>query len=320
MYLFCLYNNTDTSMKQFVRKVFAGCLAFTSVIFLLSAECIYAKGGNAGENLSGAVYKNIAYNNISTVQNMDIHIPARYAATKNDNGNSSTPYPSVIAIGNMYNGQPHGVSSAMQALEYGYVVIVPKYRNGIKESVTDIVSVLKWIRENGKKYKLDRDRIVLWGTSYGGYIAAIAGCAGTYLQGFESEMDFYTSNAMAEAQESEQENQNTVNGFGIYTANNSTKVKAVVDLYGLLSVKNSDIVPQKFITPQTPPFFMIYGEKDSIVPYKAADSFASELKNTIGNSYVEYILLPEAGHGGTIFDNQQLTQQIFAFLNRILFH
>lgn len=306
-------------MKQITRKTSAGRLALISIILLFIPAGIYAQQSNTAENLCNKVYRDIVYDTGSTVGNLDIYMPARYAASKSGNSNRSTPYPAIIAIGSTSEGKPENIPGAMQALEYGYAVVVPEYGNGISEQISDIIKVLEWIKANGQQYGLDRDKIVLWGASYGGYLAAVAGCAGTYLQGFESEMDFYNSDAMARAQKNEQENQKAANGFGIYTANNSAKVQAVVDLYGLLSISGSNISPQRFITPQSPPFFMMYGEKDTVVSYKSAGNFASELKNAIGTAYVEYILLPDAGHGGTIFEDQQLIRQIFVFLERILF-
>ena len=271
--------------------------------------------------VSGAkpTFSDIVFKGDSLQRRADIYIPGEFAVVKNGRGDASTPYPAIIAISNNGGKDAAGISQMLQALDYGYAVVAVEYGQGAENAVSDIISAVKWIKKNGSEYRLDPGKIVLWGNSYGGYLAAIAASAGTYLQGFNTEMEFYCSDLMAQAQASEQHLQQLVTQFGADNLNNSTKVQAVVDLYGYFDYKGSSVSPDLFITPQTPPFFLMYGKNDQIVPYAQAQKFANDLKSAIGSQFVEYLLLPSTGHGGGLFDSPQFSRQIFIFLNKVLF-
>ncbi len=267
-------------------------------------------------------YSDIAF---SRQCSLDIYIPDNFAITKGGRGNSSTPYPAIIAISNNGTKEIDAIAQMLQALPYGYAVVAIGYRDSLPQSVADIITAIKWIKENGHKHKLDPHKIILWGNSHGGYLAALAACAGTYLQGFNTEMEFYNPDQMAQAQSTEQHLQKLATLLGADNTNNSTKVQAVVDLYGYFlppqgETEFKELSPAQFITPQTPPFFMMYGKEDRLIPYSQANEFASELKNAIGPSLVEYLLIPSEGHGGAIFESPQFSRQIFVFLYKILFN
>lgn len=249
----------------------------------------------------------------------DIYLPQGFAITKSGRGNSSTPYPAIIAVSDDGSKDASAIAAMLQALDYGYAVVAIEHDTAHTAGVHDIISAIKWVKENGRKYRLNPAKTVLWGNSHGGYLAAVAACAGTYLQGFNTEMEFYDSDRMAQAQASERHLQQLATAFGADNTNNSTKVQAVIDLYGYFEHNGGNVTPNLFITPQTPPFFLMYGENDQFVPYRQAEAFASELKSAIGNQFVEYLLLPSTGHGGGLFESPQFSRQIFVFLNKVLF-
>lgn len=267
---------------------------------------------------SSPTFSNILFTSDSGGKRADIYLPAEFAITKYGRGNASTPYPVIIAISDNGSKEASGITAMLSALGYGYAVVALEYDRSPDSAVRNIISAVKFFKENGRKYRLNPSKIALWGNSYGGYLAAVAGCAGTYLQGFNTEMEFYNSDQMAQAQSLEQHLQQLVTEYGADNANNSTKVQAVVDLYGYFEHNGGTVTPNLFITPQTPPFFLMYGENDQFVPYRQAEEFASKLKGTIGSQFVEYLLLPSTGHGGGLFDSPEFSRQIFVFLNRVM--
>lgn len=283
------------------------CFATIHLLALLLLYGTNAAGQN-GADTPQATYSNVTYNSTAPYCLLDIYL------TPEATGNT----PAIIAVKGPSGRNSDDIQQVLRALPYGYSVVVPALGDSVMPAIRDVVSVVKWIKENGRRYRLDPQKIILWGCSQGGYIAAMAGCAGTYLQGFESEMEFYSPDQMAAAQKSEQQLQRAAESFGICTTGNAVKVQAVVDIRGLIMVEESRLTPQMFITPQTPPFFMIYDKKNTAVPFETADSFASGLRNAIGEELVEYILLPEANRDDIFSENQQLFPQIFVFLDRIL--
>lgn len=285
------------------------CFYFATLILLAALlSGTNVSGQNPGDITCKATFSNIAYETADTNCVLDIYI------TPKGSGNT----PAIIAISTLSDQKSDKLQQILQALPYGYSVVAPAPDSSVVKSIKNVVSVIKWIKKYGRQYSLDPQKIILWGYSQGGYIAATAGCAGTYRQGFESEMEFYTSEQMATAQKNEQQLQKAAESFGIYTTGNATKVQAVVDIYGPFLLRGNSLSPQMFITPQSPPFFMMYGKNDTTVPFETANAFASNLRSAIGSELVEYILLPEADCDDKIFENPQLFTQIFVFLDRIL--
>lgn len=65
---------------------------------------------------------------------------------------------------------------------HGYAVAIMQYRvigqGRYADAADDVRSAVTWIREQGREYGLDPDRISLMGNSAGGYVAALALCQG----------------------------------------------------------------------------------------------------------------------------------------------
>ena len=274
-------------------------------------------GSNAvvyGQQFPVPAYRDVKADGVS----MDIYLPDRQAVGEVDRGVDKGLCSTIVAVVNGKDEQ--GAEYMFKALPYGFAVVVVRCGDSTVAALRDIVSVVKWIRDNGRDYRLDPYKLVLWGNYYQGYLAAMAGCAGTYREGFVTEMEFFDSYQMSEAQATNQEYEAFAALIGADNATNITKVQAVVDFFGPFWNDEVKYNPQVFITPQSPPFFMVYSKVESDVPFDQASSFANALKNQIGYKYVEYLLFPEEMTIGEFFENQQMVDQVFAFLNRILYN
>lgn len=280
-------------------------------IALLLFTCTFGKSFCQGR---------VTYADSAGEKYLKLHIPQRVAASKNGDADWKTPYPAIILTVDTTNANKIDNSIISTALSYGYAVAELEYDQSLEQAMKELVSSIKLLKENGKRYGIDPGKIILWGYSDGGYLAATAGCAGTYLQGFESEMEFGSSSQMAQAQKNEQKLQKYVNSIGIYSSGNGYKVQAVVDLFGPFTTQENGISPQILVTPQSPPFFMIYKQSETGHDSDSADAFSSQLKSAIGSQFVEYILLPQTLDEKIIFENPQFFRQIFVFLDKILFH
>lgn len=159
----------------------------------------------------------------------------------------------------------------------GYITVTVSYRLAkvakFPAAVQDVNCAVQWIREHAGDFGIDARRIALVGGSAGGHLAMMAGYA-------EDEPLF-------------NEGCNT---------KNSTKVKAVINLYGVadLTTEESKIrkeplnfiggtfeekpemyrmaSPRFFITPDDPPTLTFHGTIDLIVPVSQSDSLDSWLK------------------------------------------
>ncbi len=270
----------------------------------------------AGSPNYGSIHKNVKYAENDTLT-ADIYIPARFAASKDGNSNAGTPYPVVIAA-SLRPSSDTLLLNCMGALEYGYAVIVAGLGDSDTERIKNLCTLVEWVRHNGGGFGLDSRRTVLWGSGRGGYLAAMAGCAGTYLEGYETIMEFGTSEQMASAQRAGASNIEAVKSFGLYNADNSCKAGAMVILLGDFSPDDAKISPLALVTPQSPPLFIIYAaDTDKNGESGSVEQFVSKMKSLAGSSLVESLAIPDTS--SAYLDNPQLYRAIFQFLSEKLF-
>ena len=71
--------------------------------------------------------------------------------------------------------------------------------------------------------------------------------------------------------------------------------------------------------PEAPPFLVVHGSADSVIPVQQARSFVERLR-AVSRSAVGYVELPGAGHGFDIIDGVRTASMATAvglFLNQI---
>jgi acetyl esterase/lipase len=96
--------------------------------------------------------------------------------------NGSGPFPAVVLIhgggwlvGDHNNCVPFGLRLAQQ----GYVAVTVSYRLSTVEpfpaAVHDVKCAVRWLRKHAAKYRVDRDRIGVYGHSAGGHLACMLG-------------------------------------------------------------------------------------------------------------------------------------------------
>ena len=202
---------------------------------------------------------------------MDIDIP------KNQ---GPGPFPAILSIhgGGWYTGNRQQTGGTQQVYR-GYVVARLDYRLSgtwkFPAQIRDCKSAIRYLRKNAARYNIDLERIGAWGESAGGHLSALLGTSGgdPYLEGNSS----------------------------VFTE--SSLIQAVVDVYGptdLLQVSSHpsegcapfpaedprsfysrfigaplDTVPQQveradpaaYVTPDDPPFFIVHGTADCLVPF-----------------------------------------------------
>ena len=276
----------------------------------------------------GQNWTNVSYANLSQAQEMDIYLP-----------DTAGPYPVIIWIhgggymsGDKNNGYLH---LAKEGLKRGYAVVSINYRltNEAQHpaQINDVKAAIRFLRANSNEYNLNPDKIAVWGSSAGGGLAALAG----------------TSGNVEELQDDSLGNSNT-----------SDQVQAVVDMKGpinfstllpqLQNINNSNnnsynynetehmleklmggnvslipdqvamANPETFISTDDPPFFIVHGNADSLIPFEQSVDFANKLQKVLGSSKVTIEVIPGADHNATYFSTQQNINQILDFLDKNL--
>ncbi len=186
--------------------------------------------------------------------------------------------------------------------------------------IVDVKRAIAWVREHSSELGIDPELIAITGGSAGGHLTALAGLTAgdpAFQAGFE---DADTSVIAA------------VPFYGVYDLTNSgghyypqlgewafeqvvfkTPLDGNEELYRAAS-------PRWRITPEAPPFMIIHGERDTLVPVADARDFAAELRRVSHND-VRYIELPNAEHAFDLWPSvrtARIADAIGRFLSAVL--
>jgi acetyl esterase/lipase len=190
-------------------------------------------------------------------------------------------------------------SSATRLIVDGYVVASVEYRLSGEakwpSQVFDCKAAIRWLRANASKYNIDPAHIGVWGTSSGGYLAALLGTSGDVkeLEGDEGNLD-QSSKVQA-----------TVDFSGAFdpvkmeaTASKTKSDLAFSVLFGGPLAQNQDKVkaanPVTYASKDDGPFLVVHGTADQAVPPQQSEMLVSALKAAGVTSSLT--LVPGADH------------------------
>ena len=192
-------------------------------------------------------------------------------------------------------GQAYPLMSRM--VELGWICVPINYSRSPKAAwpthITDVKRAIAWVRANIADYGGDPDFITITGGSAGGHLSSLAALTAgdDRLQpGFE---DADTSVQAA------------VPHYGVYDLTTPGSMHALMMplLEHLVMQSRIDENRQMFedaspvfrVHRNAPPFFILHGENDDVVPHTQARAFADALRNA-GAGTVAYAEIPNAHH------------------------
>jgi acetyl esterase/lipase len=207
--------------------------------------------------------------------------------------------------------------------EMGWVCLSIDYRvapnHPWPQHITDVKTAIAWARANVDKYGGDRNFIAVAGTSAGGHLAALAG-----LTPNDPEMQ-------TDLPEGSDTSVDAVVGiYGRYDWEDRSTVERArfVDFLERVVVKRKiDRHPEIFRKASpiarthagAPPFLVIHGSGDTVIPVQQARDFVEKLRGE-SRSVVGYVELPGAGHGFDMTDGARtgsMATAIGLFLNEV---
>lgn len=178
----------------------------------------------------------------------------------------------------------------------GVAVACPDYRLSGEArhpaQVTDLRALLVWLRNRAADLGLDADRVVLWGESAGGHLAALAalttadGRAGTAT--VRGCVTWYAPTDLTRLAEDQPP--------GRFDPRDPATSEAL--LLGAAPVdapgRARDASPALRVTPQAPPFLVLHGTRDDLVPCAQSDRLAAALR--AARVPVDHVRVPGANH------------------------
>lgn len=240
---------------------------------------------------------------------------------------SAKPRPLLIWIhGGGWSGGSKAGMPYLNQLTRGYVVASVEYRFSQKAvfpaQIQDCQAAIRFLRANADKYRIDPKLVGVGGGSAGGHLAALVGTSGgqdTFpkIGGNDAQSDrvqcvcdifgptdFWTVIKQAEA------DKDVVNIFKWNQGDPYSKL--IGGGLGEDRAKCDAVSPVHYVSKESPPFLILHGDRDTLVPYAQSEELAEQLKK----AGVEVTLqrLPGAGHGGPQFNLpavRELTQKFF---------
>lgn len=187
--------------------------------------------------------------------------------------------------------------------------------------IHDIKASIRFLRGNAKKYGYRADKIVIWGSSAGGHLAALAGTTnnddflegtlGTYTKessSIQAILDFYgPTNFLTILQQS------TPHGIDV-------RVPALTQLLGKPLEQVNELArkasPVFQVDPKDPPLLLVHGDQDNQVPVnQSLELLAAYKKNGIP---VQIEFVPGAGHTDNVYYKKEVLAVAEKFLSRVL--
>lgn len=284
-------------------------IAFFLLPVLPALAVAQPKGRPKGPKLPDgtATHRDLAYGSHER-QKLDLFVPT-----------GDGPFPLVLWVhgGAWLGGSKDGGSPAVGLLSRGYAVASTNYRLSqhatFPAQIHDVKGAVRYLRANAKKYKLDADRIGVAGASAGGHLVALLGTSGDV-----------------------KELEGDVGPKGV-----NSRVRCVIDFFGptdltrlsppggannpvakLLGgpvgekkelVKQAD--PITFVSKDDPPFLIVHGDQDQVVPLSQSELLAAALKKA--GVDVTFKVVEGAGHGNGIF-TPELAKEYAEFFDKHL--
>jgi len=209
-------------------------------------------------------------------------------------------------------------------LSRGYAVASISYRLSnvaqFPAQIEDCKAAIRWLRAHASQYGYEAARIGVWGASAGGHLAALLGTSGG-VKDLETQHGYRDQSSRVQA---------VVDYYGPTDFTQMSKFPSKMNhdapdspealLLGGPVQQNKDKAaranPITYVTPDDPPFLIVHGDQDPLVPLNQSELLAAALKKA--GVPVQLAVIPGGGHGGPPFLDEERRQWITAFFDRHL--
>lgn len=267
--------------------------------------------------------KDIAYiADGDSAQKLDLYLPEKPA---------EKPLPLIVHIhGGGWRGGSKFPCPVMPMVLKGYAVASVEYRFSQKAvfpaQIQDCQAAIRWLRAHSKEYNLDPERLGAVGGSAGGHLSALVGTSGgkkafATIGGHAEQsdrvqaiIDIYGPADFTTVVQQAAEDKNVKNIFTFNTPSDPYS--------GLIGTKLDDkpradaVSPVHYVSADSPPFLILHGTHDALVPYAQSVQFEAALKAKGVPVWLQ--TLPGSGHGGPAFGKPAVIQLMQNFFDKHL--
>lgn len=256
-------------------------------------------------------------------QKLDIFMPGKLG---------EKPLPLIVWIhGGGWRGGSKAGAPTIAYVSNGFVAASVEYRFSQKAifpaQIQDCQAALRFLRANAKKYHIDPEHVGVWGASAGGHLVALLGTSGgknafPKIGGNDEQSD--RVQAVCDWFGPADFNTVVAQAADDKNAKNIFKFNSPTDPYSLLigvplnsdKEKGDAVSPVHFVSKDNPPFLILHGTHDTLVPYAQS----VELLDALKKEGVDAILqsMPGSGHGGGTFSKPEVSRLIKNFFEKHL--
>ena len=206
--------------------------------------------------------------------------------------------------------RPQAYPLMSQLVSQGWICVSINYRvspwHSWPDHIVDVKRALAWIKENIADYGGDPDFVAISGGSAGGHLSSLAALTPNYAP-FQPGFEAADTSVVA-----------AVPFYGRYEWFSTTapgRAEFLQVLQWLVVKKKLRTHPQLYrdasplchVNESAPPFFVLHGEDDSLIPVEEAREFVAALR-PVSKSPVAYAELPYAQHAFDIFGSPRAVQ------------
>ena len=253
------------------------------------------------------VERDIAYGEAGRRNHLDVYTPAAWHAPGAQPPVSGAPVLIQVHGGGWTLGTKNdqGIPLMQHLAAKGWVCVAINYRLAPRDpmpaGVIDVKKAIAWVREHVAAYGGNPDYVALTGGSAGGHLVALAAVTPNHPElqpGFE---------------DADTRVQVAVPHYGVYDFAGASGLKSarlMRDTFLAPKIVQrsfrdhpeafEDLTPLLRVTPDDPDFFVIHGNRDSIVDVRQARQFVARLRETSTRTVV-YAELPGAQHAFDVF-------------------
>ena len=251
-------------------------------------------------------------------QRLDLLLPRKPASDK--------PLPVVAFIhgGAWLGGDKRGgwgnVTSYVVSGQYAGVSIGYRLSQDAKwpAQIHDCKAAIRWLRGNAKKYNLDPERIGVWGASAGGHLVAMLGTSGDVkdLEGTLGKHADLSSRVQCVVDYFGPSDFLTIGKYPSKLAHDAADSPEAKLIGGAIAERQDaarNASPVTFATKDDPPFLILHGDKDDVVPYNQSERMDEALKKAGASSVL--VKVEGAGHG---FGGEEINRRVRQFFDKHL--